>query len=103
MKITVDYLETTSPTELKVQSADYLADFVLRIHFNDSSEQLVDFKHFLQMSAHPAIKKYQNEELFKNFRIIDGNLNWNDFDMIFPIEDLYNGQIVKSRSSEIIS
>ncbi len=23
----------------------------------------------------------------------DGNLNWNDYDLIFPISDLYSGQI----------
>jgi hypothetical protein len=30
---------------------------------------------------------------FKKFKIIDGNLMWNDYEMIFPLEDLYEGKI----------
>jgi len=34
-----------------------------------------------------------NEKLFSNFAITDGNINWNDYELIFPISDLYNGKI----------
>ncbi|CAN5512853.1 hypothetical protein BH09BAC6_BH09BAC6_28110 [soil metagenome] len=34
-----------------------------------------------------------DEALFCNFEIKDGNLNWNDYDMIFPISELYEGKI----------
>ena len=37
--------------------------------------------------------EYINE--FSNFSLKDGNLNWNDYDLIFPIADLYNDQITK--------
>ena len=33
------------------------------------------------------------EAKFKNYEIVDGNLNWNDYDLIFPIEDLYEGKL----------
>jgi hypothetical protein len=36
---------------------------------------------------------YKDEKLFNSYKIIDGNLNWNDYDMIFPISDLYEGKI----------
>jgi hypothetical protein len=42
---------------------------------------------------HPSIKKYLDERQFSNFNLSDGNLNWNDYGMIFPIWDLYNGKI----------
>jgi len=34
-----------------------------------------------------------DERKFKEFQIIDGNLNWNDYDLIFPIYDLYQGRV----------
>jgi hypothetical protein len=53
----------------------------------------VSFKEFLSKSQHHSIIKYLNEESFSKFKIIDGNLNWNDCEMIFPISDLYEGKI----------
>jgi len=79
--------------ELKIESARYLGDFAIRIQFNDGSNRLVDFKPFLMKSLHPSIKKYLNEEYFTKFQIVNGNLNWNDYDLIFPIWDLYKGKI----------
>jgi hypothetical protein len=53
--------------------------------------KLVDFKLFLESSSHPSIKKYLDETKFQQFIITDGNLNWNDYDLIFPIADLHKG------------
>lgn len=95
MKITVDYKESKSDIkELKIDSAKYLSDYVIRIKFNDGNEKIVDFKPFLSKSLHPAIKKYLDENKFSNFSLINGNLNWNDYDLIFPISDLYSGKIL---------
>lgn len=94
MKILVDYSENKKAFKpLKIDSAKYLSDYVIRLKFNDDIEKIMDFKPFLLRSMHPSIKKYMDEELFANFEIIDGNLNWNDYDMIFPVEDLYKGEI----------
>jgi len=94
MKILVDYTEKQSDLQnLKIDFAKYLSDFVIRLHFNDGSDKLVDFKPFLTKSLHPSIKKYLDEKRFSKFEIIDGNLNWNDYELIFPIWDLYNGSI----------
>lgn len=95
MKIIVDYKDSeTGISELKIDSAKYLKDYKIWIKFSDGVEKLVDFKPFLSKSLHPSIKKYLDTNIFSNFSLIDGNLNWNDYDMIFPISDLYNGKIV---------
>ena len=95
MKISVDYKDKVyEQNELKIDSAKYLTDYVIRIKFNDGTEKLVDFKPFLSKSLHPSIQKYLNENKFSNFSLIDGNLNWNDYDLIFPLSDLYNGHLI---------
>lgn len=67
---------------LKTDSAKYVGDYAIRIRFSNKTEKLVDFKPFLTKSLHPSTKKYLNEDAFKRFEIIDGNLNWNDYEMI---------------------
>ena len=92
MKITEEY--NNLPVDLiEIKSANYIGDFAIRVFFNDGFNRLVDFKPFLESSLHPSIRKYLDETLFIQFEIIDGNLNWNDYDMIFPIEDLHKGEI----------
>jgi hypothetical protein len=94
MKILVDYNESDQKFDnLKIDSAQYLSEYELNILFNDGLERKVDFKPFLSKSLHPSIKKYLDKTQFSNFKLIDGNLNWNDYDLIFPIWDLYNGKI----------
>jgi len=91
MKITID---RSRPGKLiKVKSAKYLKDFVIRITFDDNEERLVDFKPFLSKASHPEIVKYLKESNFKKFKVEGGNLNWNDYELIFPIEHLYEGLI----------
>lgn len=78
---------------IEIKSAKYIGDFAIRIFFNDGHNQLVDFKPFLESSLHPSIRKYLDENRFKEFSIVDGNLNWNDYDLIFPIDDLHKGKL----------
>jgi hypothetical protein len=78
---------------IEIKSADYIGDFAIRVFFSDGFVRLVDFKPFLKSSLHPSIRKYLDEAKFIDFRIIDGNINWNDYDLIFPIEDLYQGKL----------
>ncbi|HEY5124339.1 MAG TPA: DUF2442 domain-containing protein [Ignavibacteria bacterium] len=92
MKITEEYIDFNIDF-IEIKSARYLGDYAIRIFFNDGSNKLVDFKQFLEAALHPSIRKYLNETMFKNFQIVDGNLNWNDYDLIFPIEDLYTGKL----------
>ncbi len=78
---------------IEVKSARYIGDYAIRVFFSDGFTRLVDFKPFLETSLHPSIQKYLDETRFKDYQILDGNLNWNDYDLIFPIEDLYKGNL----------
>jgi len=92
MKITEEYSDC-QVNSIEIQSARYIGDYAIRVFFSDGINRLVDFKPFLESSLHPSIRKYLNEVKFKEYQIIDGNLNWNDYDLIFPIEDLYEGKL----------
>jgi len=93
MKIIETPLEFKDHTLITINNAKYIGDFAIRVKFNDGSEKLIDFKPFLSNSHHPSTRKYLDEENFKKFEIVDGNLNWNDYDLIFPVSDLYTGYI----------
>lgn len=93
MKIIQDYTGYESVDVIEITSAKYIGDYAIRIFFNDGIEKLVDFKPFLCKSLHPSVSRYLNEDLFKQFKLIDGNLNWNDYELIFPVSDLHEGAI----------
>jgi Protein of unknown function (DUF2442) len=91
MKITI---ERRKPTKaIKVLKAKYLKDYVVRVTFSDGLDRAVDFKPFLTHSEHPEVRKFLKESNFKKFKIIGGNINWDDYKLIFPVEDLYKGRI----------
>ena len=93
MKIIQDYNDTELQNVIEITDAMYVDEYVIRVSFNDGSEQLVNFKPFLTKSLHPSISKYLDTVLFSQFKITNGNLNWNDYDLIFPIHNLYEGKI----------
>ena len=92
MKITVLDKDYNSDKPLTIIIAKNLGNYHILVEFNDGVEKFVDFSDFLLKSKRQSIKKYLDETLFGTFKIIDGNLNWNDYDMIFPIADLYDGK-----------
>mgnify|MGYP000072153443 CR=1 FL=1 len=86
--------ELSDPGKIvKIVSAKYLSDYVIRVRFDDDTNRVVDFKPFLTKATHPEITKYLKESNFKKFVIDNGNLNWNDYELIFPIANLYEGTI----------
>jgi len=93
MKIVQDYNELNLTDVIEVISAIHIADHTIKVSFSDGTEKIVNFKSFLTKSLHPSISKYLEENLFKQFKIVEGNLNWNNYDMIFPIHDLHEGVI----------
>lgn len=92
MKVMKEY-DNLNFEVIEVKSCRYAGDYTLSIHFNDGSRRLVDFKPFLESSLHPSIRKYLDIEKFRQVEIVDGNLNWNDYELIFPVKDLYDGKI----------
>jgi hypothetical protein len=48
----------------------------------------------LRQHSHPQYDAYKRIDKFKTFRLDHGNIVWgSDWDLIFPIEQLYNGCI----------
>ena len=78
---------------IAVQTAQYQPDYKLQIHFNDGTDKTVDFKPFLSQSQHPEIRAFLQPEKFQNFRLEHGDLVWGDYDLCFPVADLYRGEI----------
>ncbi|MFZ2890701.1 DUF2442 domain-containing protein [Sulfuricurvum sp.] len=82
----------TNDQIILIENADYLNGYKLRLHFNDKTTQTIDFENFILSSTNPHIAKYSDLAIFKNFSITDGDLEWNDYDLCFPIADLYENQ-----------
>lgn len=80
---------------IKLVSATYLKEFKLNLVFADGVSKLVDFKPFLESSNHAEVKKYLNLKKFKKFNFENNELMWGDFDLIFPIIDLYENNIMR--------
>jgi hypothetical protein len=38
-------------------------------------------------------RKYLDKKLFRDFKIEYGDIIWNDYEMCFPIGDLYEGKV----------
>ncbi len=84
---------------LSVVSAKYVNKLRLEVSFNDGLIQIIDFADFLQQTKLPDLKKFRKASSFKNFKIINGNVMWGDFEMIFPVEDLYKNKIFNKDNS----
>ena len=78
---------------LNIDEANYIDEYKIHLKFNDGKENTIDFKPFLFASSHPDIKKYQNKILFQGFNLEYGEIEWNDYELAFPIYDLYQGKI----------
>lgn len=78
---------------LEITKAELVRGYCVHLHFNDNTEQWIDFKPFLERSHHPDIRKYLNLTEFQRFRIEYGDLVWGDYELCFPISDLYKGRI----------
>jgi hypothetical protein len=79
-----------------IQTAVSLAEYKPQLHFNDGFAQTVDFQPFFNQLQHPSIRAFLQHAKFQSFRIEHGDLVWGDWDLCFPIADLYSGQISKT-------
>jgi hypothetical protein len=84
---------------IKIIEAEHLGGFVLKFIFSNGVTQSVDFEAFLRNSQHPHIQKYLDQKYFRNFRLLNGELMWGDFDLIFPIMDLYRNSISRDAAA----
>jgi len=77
---------------ISIEKVEYRGEYTLRLHFNDQSVQTIDFKDFILSSHNPHIAKYADLTLFTSFSLTEGDLEWNDYDLCFPIIDLYENK-----------
>lgn len=78
---------------IEIKSAEHISDFKLKLSFSDGLVQNIDFEPFLRNSRNPMIRAYLEPAKFADFRLEFGDLVWNDFDLCFPIADLYENRI----------
>jgi hypothetical protein len=78
---------------ITIEKADYLGDYRLKLTFNDNTSQLINFYPFLNNSLNPFIRRYLDINEFKKFKLDNGDLEWNNYDLCFSIADLYENNI----------
>ena len=90
-----------TPTTINITAAERVDDYALRLSFDDGTVQTVDFKPFLSLSRHPNIRAYLDPVRFAAFRIEYGELVWGDYELCFPIIDLYRNQLDRNTALEV--
>lgn len=90
-----------TPQVINVTSTTHINDYVLRVEFDDGTHQNIDFGPFLMHSRHPDIRAYLQPQMFSAFRIEHGELMWGDYDLCFPVIDLYRNQIDKYAQEQV--
>lgn len=81
-------------TSLVVSDATWVRDYLVRVTFNDETEQVIDFGPYLAANSHPYIDPFKDPEQFRSFYIDGGNLVWGkEWDMIFPTWKLHRGYL----------
>lgn len=87
---------------IRIEKVEHMGNYRLKLVFNDDTTQLIDFFNFLSSSLNPLIRKYLNIKEFIKFNINDGDLEWNDYDLCFPIADLYENNVMPNNKKNII-
>ena len=82
-----------SSASINIVSASQAGEYRIRLVFDDNKVQEVDFHPFLVHSHHPDIRAYLTPERFLTFRVDHGDLVWGDYELCFPIIDLYRNTI----------
>jgi hypothetical protein len=79
---------------INILSASSAGDLRLRLRFDDDTEQIVDFRPFLATAKHPQVRSWMVPDKFAQFRIEYGELVWGDYELCFPIADLYRNCLI---------
>lgn len=79
---------------LMITEAHSIGNLTIEMRFNDNTIQCVNIGEFIHAHPHPQYDKYLDEQEFLKFTLDDGNIVWGeDWDLVFPIEQLYAGAI----------
>jgi len=88
---------------INIVSATLTGKYKIQLSFDDGVVQEVDFGTFLGKAQHPDIRAYLDENRFNAFRLEHGELVWGDYDLCFPIMDLYLNQIDKQGDLQAVA
>jgi len=78
---------------IAITQATYLGRYEIHFLFSDQTEKTIDFSGFLNRSRNPMTRKFLDKALFKGFKVEFGDIVWNDYELCFPIRDLYEGNV----------
>ncbi len=82
---------------IKISHIDYVKDYKINIFFSDGTCNLFNYKP-LVTSNHEEFKQYLDITKFKKCKVVNNKMAvaWGKtWDMILPIETLYNKKFVK--------
>jgi hypothetical protein len=88
-------------TEIQIVSAQHAGDYRIRMEFGDGKAHEVDFRPFLVGSQHPNIRAFLNPKRFAGYRVEFGELIWGDYQLCFPVADLYDNQILPRHADQV--
>jgi hypothetical protein len=91
--IALEEKKSRMPKVVRIEAVRHLSGCKLGLRFSDGHLSTVDFGPFLKASPHPSIRAYLDLKRFKGFTLEDGVLHWHDFDLVFPMAELYEGKI----------
>lgn len=82
-----------STNVIEINKAHYINNYKIELLFNDGLKRVIDLGDFLKKAKNPMTRKYLLKNNFKKFKIEYGDLVWGDYEMCFPIWDLYEGKV----------
>ena len=86
-------MNTVATRYIKMTAVRYLKNYQIEFEFDDQTKKIIDFEGFLKQAKNPMLKKYLDLTVFKNFTLRDGDIDWNDYELCFPIADIYEGHL----------
>lgn len=74
-----------------IKKVKYLGNYKLKAYFKDGSVKIADFEDFILNSKNPSIRKFIDKDRFSKVVIECGDLSWENGEMDFPSDDVYDG------------
>jgi hypothetical protein len=88
-----DQMKRQVANYLEITEAEYVSGHKIRLKFSDDTSRVMDFEPLLRKTTNPDLAQYRRLKKFKQFRLHYGDLMWGDYEMIFPVSDLYRGEL----------
>ena len=90
-----------TPELINIIRVTFVDGYRLLLDFDDSTSQTIDFEPFLSRSQHPSIRSFLTPKTFSAYRLEHGELVWGDYELCFPMADLYRNAIDQSNALSI--